>query len=129
MAPRGSIGPSRWGEAKDDSLMRALSTAGQWKAIQVSCLFGALLQFAICRDKASASGARDWLIVLQRSRVHQSGISARGTLKVVHQATRTQWTAPRLDSTAARSGKQAQRLTLPAYRMSEFCARFADAVK
>ena len=114
---------------REDSLMRAVSTAGQWQAMRICRLFGTSPQFAVCRDKASASGARDWLLVLQRSRVHQSGISARGTLKVVHQATRTQWTAPRLDSTAARSGKQAQRLTLPAYRMSEFCARFADAVK
>jgi len=106
--PRGGIGPTRWGEAKDDRLMRAVSTAGQWQAMRICRLFGTSPQFAVCRDKASASGARDWLLVLQRSRVHQSGISARGTLKVVHHATRTQWTAPRLDSTAAGSGEQVQ---------------------
>jgi hypothetical protein len=90
MTPRGGIGSSRWGEAKDGSLMRALSTAGQWKAIQVWCLFGALLQFTVCRNKAPASGASDRLIVFQRSRVRQSGIPAHGASQVLHHATRTQ---------------------------------------
>jgi hypothetical protein len=90
MAPRGGIGPSRWGEAKDESLMRALSTAGQWKAIQGWCLFGALLQFTVCRDKLPASGASDRLILLQRSRVHQSGIPTHGASQVLHHATRPQ---------------------------------------